>query len=384
MSETALTVAGTSDVLGPVPMDALMAAASRFEAAVKMGEVYAASGLFKDVKTAAQAVVKIMAGFEMGVGPAAAMAGIHIITTRGGTSVTAGGNLMATMVRASGIYDYEVEAMDNEQAVIQFFRVPEDGEWRLLGKSTFTIGEAKAAGLVRSGSAWEHYPSDMLFNRAMSRGYKKFTPDASGGVRVYTPEEVGGPLNKDGELDVSLAEFAVPIEDNEQIDKEPRVGVRQANRAVAQFRLRSHLEWGLARGLIAEETISENERWIVAAGTTAAKTEIKAKTWDAYRARWMSGGLEKMWASLLALRDEGRLPSLSEWIKAVKGYLREGAPSALREVEEVYRDDKAIIEVSAETEEGTETEMDDPLALAFVAGENPEENNNQDDPKEGE
>ena len=68
MSETALTVAGTSDVLGPVPMDALMAAASRFEAAVKMGEVYAASGLFKDVKTAAQAVVKIMAGFEIGDG----------------------------------------------------------------------------------------------------------------------------------------------------------------------------------------------------------------------------------------------------------------------------------------------------------------------------
>ena len=91
-----------------------------------------------------------------------------------------------------------------------------------------------------------------------------------------------------------------------------------------------------------------------------------------------------MWAALLALRDEGRVPSLSEWIKAVKGYLREGAPSALREVEEVYRDAKAIIEVSAETEEGTETEMDDPLALAFVAGESPEENNNQDDPKEGE
>ena len=53
------------------------------------------------------------------------------------------------------------------------------------------LEEAKKAGLVRSGGAWEHYPSDMLFARALTRGARRFAPDAFLGMPIYTVGETG-------------------------------------------------------------------------------------------------------------------------------------------------------------------------------------------------
>jgi hypothetical protein len=47
--------------------------------ALTIGETFFKSGMFSDIKSAQQAVVKIMAGAEMGISPFAAMSGIHII-----------------------------------------------------------------------------------------------------------------------------------------------------------------------------------------------------------------------------------------------------------------------------------------------------------------
>ena len=46
---------------------------------MSMGKAFAESGMFPDIKSAAQAVVKIQAGAEIGIPPFAAMSGIHII-----------------------------------------------------------------------------------------------------------------------------------------------------------------------------------------------------------------------------------------------------------------------------------------------------------------
>lgn len=65
---------------------------------------FAESGMFTDIKSAAQAVVKILAGQEIGIPPFAAMSGIHII--QGKPAIGAG--LMAASVKGSGKYNYKV------------------------------------------------------------------------------------------------------------------------------------------------------------------------------------------------------------------------------------------------------------------------------------
>jgi hypothetical protein len=149
----------------------------------QMGEVFAASGMFADTKAAAQAIVKIQAGQEIGIGPFAAMSGIHIIQGK----PTMGAGLMASCVKGSGKYDYKVVKHDKKVCEIDFYHGKEK-----IGTSTFTDVDAKAAGTKNM----DKFPQNMLFARAMSNGVKWYTPDIFMGP-VYTPEEMGDVVIED-------------------------------------------------------------------------------------------------------------------------------------------------------------------------------------------
>ena len=69
-----------------------------------MAKTMAESGFFADIKQVAQAMVKIQAGRELGLPPFASMSGIHIVQGK----PVLGANLIATMVKNSGRYDYRV------------------------------------------------------------------------------------------------------------------------------------------------------------------------------------------------------------------------------------------------------------------------------------
>ena len=142
---------------------------------MNIGKAFAESGMFPDIKSAAQAVVKIQAGAEMGIPPFAAMSGIHIIQGK----PTIGSGLMAANVKASNKYDYKVIEQTEKICSIDFYKGKE-----LLGNSTFTIEEAKKAGTKNL----DKFPKNMLFARAISNGVKWYTPDVFSGP-VYTPEE---------------------------------------------------------------------------------------------------------------------------------------------------------------------------------------------------
>ena len=142
---------------------------------ISIGKAFAESGMFPDVKTAAQAVVKISAGQEIGIPPFAAMSGIHIIQGK----PTIGAGVMASCVKGSGKYDYRVAESTEQLCSIDFFQGKEK-----IGNSTFTIADAKKAGTKNL----DKFPKNMLFARAMSNGVKWFTPDVFAGP-VYTPEE---------------------------------------------------------------------------------------------------------------------------------------------------------------------------------------------------
>jgi len=143
---------------------------------MNMAKAFAESGMFADTKSAAQAIVKIQAGQEIGIPPFAAMTGIHIIQGK----PTIGAGLIASRVKGSGKYDYKVIEASEKICSIDFYQAKEK-----IGNSTFTIEDAKKA-LTKN---IDKFPKNMLFARAISNGVKWYCPDIFSGP-VYVPEEM--------------------------------------------------------------------------------------------------------------------------------------------------------------------------------------------------
>lgn len=160
-----------------------------FEGTMSVAKVFAESGFFHDAKQGAQALVKIMAGRELGFPPFAAMTGIFVAESRNGRPARLGfhANLMAAAVKRSGRYDYDVIEHDEQKCVLEFFAL-RGGKRVSLGKSPFTMDDARRAGLA-NGANYSAFPRNMTFARAMSNGVKWYCPDVFGGP-VYTPEEL--------------------------------------------------------------------------------------------------------------------------------------------------------------------------------------------------
>ena len=143
---------------------------------MNMAKAFAESGMFADTKSAAQAIVKIQAGQEIGIPPFAAMTGIHIIQGK----PTIGAGLIASRVKGSGKYDYKVIEASEKVCSIDFYQGANK-----IGNSTFTIEDAKKA-LTKN---IDKFPKNMLFARAISNGVKWYCPDIFSGP-VYVPEEM--------------------------------------------------------------------------------------------------------------------------------------------------------------------------------------------------
>jgi len=157
----------------------------------RVGDVFVRSGFFADTRDAAQAIVKVMAGQELGFAPIASMTGVYIV--KGKVSLSA--NLIAAAVKRSGRYTFRVRQHDAQICEIEFFELDKAGNKESIGTSSFSMKEAAQAGLA-SSATWKNFPRNMLYARAMSNGAKWYCPDVFGGP-VYTPDELGATI--DGE-----------------------------------------------------------------------------------------------------------------------------------------------------------------------------------------
>jgi len=158
----------------------------------ELSKIFYESGLFSDTKDESQAIVKILAGQEVGLQPIEAMTSIHIIKGK----VSMGANMMASAVKRHPDYDYHVKEHTNTKCVIEFFHISQS-----IGLSEFTIEDAKRAGVsFDKHSAWSKYARNMLFARALSNGVKWYCPDVFGYQPVYVPEEMGANVDEDGDV----------------------------------------------------------------------------------------------------------------------------------------------------------------------------------------
>lgn len=160
-----------------------------------LGKVLAGSGYFKDAVRQSQAIAKVLAGREIGIPPVAAVRSIHIVEGKVELSAT----LIAALIRRHAHYDYRVLAMSDEAVEVEIVR---DGA--PVGRSRFTLEDARRAGLVKERGAWQKYPRNMLFARAISNAARWFAPDVFSG-EVYAEGEIGEVV--EGEV---VAEAAAP------------------------------------------------------------------------------------------------------------------------------------------------------------------------------
>lgn len=190
---------------------------TRSERRLQTAQAFVQCGYFTTLKgdpkvALAKAFVTMLYADELGLKPIAALTGIDIVEGK----PRIGSNLIARRVRKSGRYDYRVLTKTDDLAHIEWLE-REDGApggfvvrclrdtcgfdeeretrtascakcqgpvtarrlpkgWAYLGETSWTPADAERAGL-KGKDNWKKYGRQMLFNRAMSEGYRAFCPD---------------------------------------------------------------------------------------------------------------------------------------------------------------------------------------------------------------
>ena len=175
-----------------------------------LAQTFFRSGFFSDVKSASQAVVKIIAGRELGIPPMAAMREVHVFKGKVELSYT----IMGSLLRQHERYDYRVTENSNEAAEVVITRDGQD-----VGASRFTMEDAKRARLAGKDN-WRNYPRAMCLARAMSEAVRTHAPDVSHGA-IYAHGEISDsePLQADP-FEISDEPSPAPIPEPQE-DEEP-------------------------------------------------------------------------------------------------------------------------------------------------------------------
>lgn len=161
------------------------------------------SGFFPDLKSVAQAKVKIWIGRSLGLSEFQSLTGIYI-TPKGQIGLAA--VTMGSLVKVSGKYNYIIDVLDETNCEISFYRVKGDAEI-LIGKSTFNLKDAAKCGLVNKDT-FKSYPKNMLLCRALANGCRWYAPETICGYYAieelddvdYAPVAKTIELKADGEI----------------------------------------------------------------------------------------------------------------------------------------------------------------------------------------
>lgn len=319
-----------------------------------LGEVFVRSKFFADSTDAAQAIVKVMAGAELGFPPIASMTGVYIV--KGKVSLSA--NLIAAAIKRSGRYTYRVLKLDDSGCEIAFYEGGTE-----IGSSSFTREDAQRAQLLGK-ETWRSFFRNMAFARALSNGAKWHCPDVFGGP-VYTPEELGANVDGDGEVinvtpepetkrPLALVPAAQPVETIEQkrerLEAEVHQEVQELQKSVDK--LTGNISDPLPdtpntqpaddeEAARIEQEHSNLNIWIKAAWKQAGGDDAQFEVWvrekDLYN--WTIGrkrsALEKLNEKAKKLQEEKKSePKSNEPASGYAGQREDGARKVLRKGED--------------------------------------------------
>src|SRR5262245_7325832 len=138
----------------------------------------AESGQSSPEAKGAAAALRIYYAVQLGLPPLAA-AELSVIKGR----VFVGAKLLRALAARAGLRVVRVYSTHEKCTAAVVDRVT--GEE--LGRTDYTIEDAKKAGLIRGGSAWETHPARMLWARASKYALDDYAPEVTLGI--WTAEE---------------------------------------------------------------------------------------------------------------------------------------------------------------------------------------------------
>lgn len=146
---------------------------------MSIGKIFAESGLFPDIKSQAQAVVKILAGKELGLSPFQSMKNIYLV----GGKLAIMANALAAIIKNGNKYDYRIDSLTDQECKIMFLKIKGD-KTEEIGISEFNFKDAAKAGLANKDN-YKSYPKNMMFARALTNGVHFYCPDAAISWNTY-------------------------------------------------------------------------------------------------------------------------------------------------------------------------------------------------------
>lgn len=162
-----------------------------FDELYRLAQVCHASGMFRDTADAAQAMMKILRGQEIGLTPTTAMSAFDIIKDRLFIKPWA----IAAKINSCGYGTYRVLTQTDQECSILFRRKYAGEGWRDLPPVGYTIVEAKAHGLLERSPHWKASPGHMLYQRAMGRGGAMYFPELLAGLEA-PPDDANIPMDR--------------------------------------------------------------------------------------------------------------------------------------------------------------------------------------------
>lgn len=174
-SKAPLTAGARPKAIVPADMDQVW----------RFAQIVAKSGLApKDMQKAETITVAIMHGLEVGLTPLMALQRIAVINGR--PSIWGDGAI--GLVRASGLCEFVQEMITGDgDNMVAICRAKRKGE-KDPAERTFSVQDAKRAGLWGKAGPWQQYPKRMLQMRARAFMLRDLFADVLGGL--YIAEEL--------------------------------------------------------------------------------------------------------------------------------------------------------------------------------------------------
>lgn len=140
-----------------------------------------------------QAVVVMLTAYELGFPVTSAFNLVHVINTGKGAQVTVSPRGALALVHASGQLA-DMKVIETQDACEVYMRRVNGIEYTIK----FTIEQARAAKLIKTGGAWEMWQANMLKWRAIGFAIDVLFPDVAGGIA--RADTFGAIVNAQGDV----------------------------------------------------------------------------------------------------------------------------------------------------------------------------------------
>lgn len=195
-----------------VPATALQRIPAEIQISPKLMSLYPLAYIAVESRMArthrvSEAIFVMLRGEALGLSPIESLESIHVIEGK----PTLSAQLMLALMKRAGFRCID-ESVEDEARITVYERDEDTREWVKLGTASFSMADAKAAGLAGKKN-WLTYKADQLWARAVSRAARRYAPHALCGA-IYTPEELGAEISPSGEVVIpaELRPTSAPLE----------------------------------------------------------------------------------------------------------------------------------------------------------------------------